>query len=127
MHSLTFGPILLSVYVLSAGIASLHALLTKSDPRSALSWIAVCGLIPFGGVAFYALFGINRVRRPQMTRWATNAQPDSEPAFRAPLAAQARIGDARTQRPLDRGNALETLHDGEEAFPRMLEAIGGAH
>jgi transposase len=26
----------------------LHALLTKPDPRSALSWIAVCSLIPYG-------------------------------------------------------------------------------
>ena len=126
MHSFTFGPILLSAYVLSAAIASLHALLTKSDPRSALSWIAVCSLIPYGGVALYALFGINRVRRPQMTRWATSRQLDSEPAFPAPLAAQARIGAALTRRPLESGNVLETLHDGEEAFPRMLEAIAGA-
>src|SRR5215469_12942697 len=126
MHSLSFGPILLSAYVLSAGIASLHALLTKSDPRSALSWMAVCSVIPYGGVVLYALFGINRVRRPEMTRWATSAQLDSEPAFPAPLAAQARIGAALTRRPLESGNVLETLHDGEEAFPRMLEAIAGA-
>ena len=126
MHSLTFGPILLSVYVLTAGIASLHALLTKSDPRSALSWIAVCSLIPYGGVVLYALFGINRVRRPQMTQWATSAPLGTEPAFAAPLAGQARIGDALTRRPLESGNVLETLHDGEEAFPRMLEAIAAA-
>ena len=126
MHSLTFGPILLSVYVLTAGIASLHALLTKSDPRSALSWIAVCSLIPYGGVVLYALFGINRVRRPQMTQWATSAPLGTEPAFAAPLAGQARIGDALTRRPLESGNVLETLHDGEEAFPRMLAALAAA-
>jgi cardiolipin synthase len=126
MHPLSFGPPLLSAYVLSAGIASLHALLTKSDPRSALSWIAVCSLIPYGGVALYALFGINRVRRPQMARWATQAQRDFQPVFPAALAAQARIGDALTRRPLENGNVLETLHDGEEAFPRMLEGIAAA-
>src|SRR5215831_2214129 len=103
MHSLSFGPIFLSVYVLSAAIASLHALLTKSDPRSALSWIAVCSLIPYGGVALYALFGINRVRRPQMTHWATSAQLDLAAAFPAPLAAQARIGATLTRRPLESG------------------------
>ena len=127
MHPLSFGPILLSTYVLTAAIASLHALLTKSDPRSALSWIAVCSLIPYAGVLLYALFGINRVRRPQMARWARSAQLDSAAAFAPPLAAQARIGAALTRRPLESGNVLETLHDGEEAFPRMLGAIAGAH
>ena len=126
MHLHSSGPIFLSVYLLGAGIASLHALLTKPDPRSALSWIAVCGLIPYGGVALYALFGVNRVRRPQLT-WGAASQPrPSEPAFPASLAAQVRVGDALTRRPLEGGNVLETLHDGEQAFPRMLEAIGSA-
>jgi cardiolipin synthase A/B len=120
------GPIFLSSYILGAGIASLHALLTKADPRSALSWIAVCSLIPYGDVVLYALFGINRVRCPQLA-WRPTTTPDvSPPPFAAPLAAQVRIGDALTRRPLESGNVLETLHDGEQALPRMLEAIAGA-
>jgi cardiolipin synthase len=126
MHWHSSGPIFLSAYLLGAGIASLHALLTKPDPRSALSWIAVCGLIPYAGVALYALFGINRVRRPQLTWGAARAPRASEPALPASLTAQVRIGDALTRRPLESGNMLETLHDGEQAFPRMLEAIASA-
>jgi cardiolipin synthase len=126
MHSYSFGPILLSVYVLSAAVAALHALLTKPDPRSALSWIAVCGLVPYLGVVLYALFGINRVRRPQAVRRASAAPPVAGPEVPPSLEAQVRIGDALTQRPLTSGNALETLHDGEQAFPRMLAAIAGA-
>jgi len=126
MHWHNFGPIFLSAYLLGAGLASLHALLTRPDPRSALSWIAVCGLIPYAGVALYALFGINRIRRPQLTWGAANAVPVAAPAYPPSLAAQVRIGDALTRRPLEGGNALETLHDGEQAFPRMLEAIGSA-
>lgn len=126
MHLHSSGPIFLSTYVLGAGIASLHALLTKTDPRSALSWIAVCSLIPYGGVVLYALFGINRVRRPQLAWGATTTPHASQPPFPASLAAQVRIGDALTRRPLESGNVLETLHDGEQAFPRMLEAIAGA-
>jgi cardiolipin synthase len=125
MHLHSSGPIFLSAYVLGAGIASLHALLTKADPRSALSWIAVCGLIPYAGVALYVLFGINRVRRPQLA-WGTTAPRATEPTFSARLTAQVRVGDALTRRPLEAGNGLETLHDGEQAFPRMLEAIAGA-
>ncbi len=125
MHLPNLGPILLSLYVVSAAIAGLHSLLTKPDPRSALSWIAVCSLIPYVGVVLYALFGINRVRRPQRPRPAPTA---SASACEMPgsLTAQRRIGDALTRRPLTGGNTLETLHDGETAFPRMLSAIDGA-
>ncbi len=126
MHPPTLGPILLSIYAVSAAVAGLHSLLTKPDPRSALSWIAVCSLIPYVGVLLYALFGINRVRRPQPAARAATASAISGEDFSAPLAAQVRIGDALTRRPLTGGNVLETLHDGEMAFPRMLSAIAGA-
>jgi len=126
MHLHSPGPLFLSAYAIGAVVASLHALLTKADPRSALSWIAVCSLIPFAGVVLYLLFGINRVRRPQPAWGATAAPRASDPTFPPHLAAQVRIGDALTRRPLESGNALETLHDGEQAFPRMLEAIAGA-
>ena len=126
MHLHSFGPIFLSAYVLGAGIGSFHALLTKADPRSALSWIAVCSLIPLGGVLLYALLGINRVRRPQLTWGMATAPRASAPPVPAQLAAQVRVGDALTRRPLESGNALETLHDGEQAFPRMLQAIAAA-
>lgn len=126
MHLHSFGPIFLLAYILGAVLASLHALLTKPDPRSALSWIAVCSLIPYGGVVLYALFGINRVRRPQLERASTAAPPDSRPSVPARLTPQVRIGDALTRRPLESGNSIETLHDGEQAFPRMLEAIAAA-
>jgi cardiolipin synthase len=125
MHLHSPGPIFLSVYLLGAGIASLHALLTKADPRSALSWIGVCSLIPFAGVVLYVLFGINRVRRPQPA-WRATVTRTPGPSFPGHLAAQVRIGDALTRRPLESGNVLETLHDGEQAFPRMLEAIADA-
>jgi cardiolipin synthase A/B len=121
LHSL--GPVFLSVYMLGAVLASLHALLTKPDPRSALSWIAVCSLVPYGGVVLYALFGINRVRRPQLVRASTTPQAGSKTLWPPLLAPQVRIGDALTRRPLESGNSMETLHDGEQAFPRMLEAI----
>jgi cardiolipin synthase A/B len=126
MHLHSFAPIFLIAYMLGAVLASLHALLTKPDPRSALSWIAVCSLIPYGGVLVYALFGINRVRRPQLARTSSTAQPGSKPVLPALLAPQVRIGDALTRRPLESGNSIETLHDGEQAFPRMLEAIAAA-
>jgi cardiolipin synthase A/B len=126
MHLHSSGPIFFIAYVLLAGLGSLHALLTKSDPRSALSWIALCCLIPYGGVLLYVLLGINRVRRPQVAPRSSSAPGDSKPTVCSALLAQVRIGDALTRRSLQGGNLLETLHDGEQAFPRMLAAIAEA-
>jgi cardiolipin synthase A/B len=126
MHLYSFGPILLSVYLLSAAIASLHALLTRPDPRSALSWIAICSFVPYGGVVLYVLLGINRVRRPPLAWRATSSPVESQRCVPTSLAAQVRIGDALTRRPLETGNQLRILHDGEEAFPLMLQAIDSA-
>jgi cardiolipin synthase len=116
-------------YALTSVAAALHALLTKSDPRSAIGWIGVACLFPYGGPLLYWLFGINRVRR----RRQPGAAGLEQRAFRAavledsnPLAPQARLGDALTHRSLEPGNSVEPLHNGELAFPRMLQAIAGA-
>lgn len=116
-------------HVASAGAATLHALLTKPDPRSALSWMSVAWLIPFGGPLLYWLFGINRVRRsragafwPELTGGAESMRQGS--TCRPDLA---RVGDTLTGRSLAGGNEIEPLYNGEAAFPRMLQAIGAAH
>lgn len=127
MHTSGLGGwVFLLGYLLTAGLAALHALLTKPDPRSALSWIAVCALVPYGGAILYWLFGINRVReyrKPERTRLPATAVIAPQPPA---LAAQVRIGDALTGRALEDGNAVEPLQNGEIAFPRMLEAIAAA-
>jgi len=130
MHTSSLGGwIFLLGYLLTGAASALHALLTKPDPRSALSWIALCGFVPYGGALLYWLFGINRVRRhhnPVQPRAAPNAALADTSRYPDRLAAQVRVGDALTRRALERGNAIEPLQNGELAFPRMLEAICGA-
>lgn len=122
------GLVTLALYLITGLGSGLHALLTKPDPRSALSWLALCLLVPYGGALLYWLFGINRVRRrqPSTGDWpvATTARADA--LLAGALAAQVRIGDALTHRPLEAGNIIEPLHNGELAFPRMLAAIAEA-
>ena len=61
MHVLNWlGLVLLAVLALGAAG---HALLRKSDSRSALGWVAVCLTFPLAGPILYILFGVNRVRR----------------------------------------------------------------
>ena len=52
-----------ALYALIAAAVTAHALLTKSDVRAALAWIAVAWLSPFFGALLYFVFGINRVTR----------------------------------------------------------------
>jgi cardiolipin synthase A/B len=115
--------------VACAAFASIHALLTKPDPRSAFGWIVMCWLFPIGGPIFYGLFGINRVRARarQLRGIAGNPRaPVRLPNQDAPADHLMRIGDAVTQWSRIAGNAIESLENGENAFPQMLAAIAGA-
>src|SRR5690606_4373283 len=70
--------------------------------------------LPFVGAALYYLFGINRVEtRARMLRGAVSRKS-------APAPSEGEF-------PLLDGNAVEPLHNGEEAYPSMLDAIRRAH
>jgi cardiolipin synthase len=90
-------------------LVTLHALRTKRDVGSAIGWIRLA-------------------RRPPRNRpWASPrviaGGHHSPGAGYAPLAeAVQRL----TGRPLLGGNTLRCLHDGDDAYPAMLEAIGKA-
>ncbi|MDM4773082.1 phospholipase D-like domain-containing protein [Solimonas sp. SE-A11] len=122
-----------------------HALLLKRDPRAAWGWIVVCVMLPFGGVLLYFLFGINRVEtrahrlRPPRHTLGRGVGLDHErdarhrrsvsherPAVPASFEQLARTADVITHRPLLDGNLVEPLHDGEQAYPHMLQAIAQA-
>ncbi len=120
----------------SAGTA-LHALLYKRDPRASLGWIAVCLVFPVFGPLLYLLFGINRVRT-KAKRLGTlkdgaleAVRLAEDKAASQPLVSDAyqglqRISDAVTGLPLVQGNRVGVLHNGEQAYPAMLQAIESA-
>lgn len=123
------GVLLVTAYVGAATTGALHALLTKPDPRSALGWMAICGLVPILGAFLYLLLGVNRVR--PRARQLRRTQPPRTPSFGTPpqdeFAAQlTRIGDALTQRSRLPGNRIVPLENGESAFAAMLAAIDSA-
>jgi cardiolipin synthase len=123
--------------IVSAG----HALLSKRDPKAAIGWIAACILIPFGGPLLYYLFGINRVRtrarklqrRSEMRHGAETGAAGIDDGLTKAVADGAidnqeivHVSDIITERPLLGGNTIEVLHNGEDAYPAMLEAIAQA-
>jgi cardiolipin synthase len=123
------------VIVAVASVSAGHALLSKRDPRAALGWIAVCVLFPLLGPSLYFMLGINRVRTraqklaPERAA-VTAAGRESDSASGQPASPSAsvleRVGRAVSRASLRPGNAVELLHDGERAFPSMLDAIAKA-
>ncbi|MFA4916413.1 MAG: phospholipase D-like domain-containing protein, partial [Syntrophales bacterium] len=116
----------------------LHALLYKRDPMAALGWIAVSILFPLGGPLLYFLFGINRVRTraKKLARRSPfhisieyeRFDDDSEVVVSNHEVATefreiVRLSDAVTRRPIVGGNRIQLLHNGEQAYPVMLDAI----
>lgn len=118
--------------VLSAG----HALLTKRDPRAALGWIVTCLALPGLGALFYWLLGVNRIRtrarelqeQGEGMHWLhVNVPPSAQDVACYPNDDTSRtlitLSDAVTRRPLVSGNQVDILHNGEQTYPAMLDAI----
>lgn len=126
------------VHVLLAVVVSAHIVLTKSDVRAAIGWAGLVWLTPVVGSVFYALFGINRIRRQagRMRRgrilpWTTPASPVLLPRAEVALPGGvppevrplATLVGAMTGADLAAGNTVELLVNGDEAYPAMLGAI----
>lgn len=119
-----------------------HALISKRDPRASMGWIAVCLIFPLFGPLLYFLFGINRIqtkaKKLHQLGPACQTGPDKKDASHRLTAIEilpgpahlyqglVRIADRITLRPLTPGNRIETLCNGEAAYPAMLEAIENA-
>ncbi len=113
-----------------------NALLYKRDPRSALAWIGISLLLPLGGPLLYFAFGVNRIRTRSLRKRfplpidfgyekSDDADmPHIEPAL--PAGPIARASAQISRRPCLPGNAIDLLHNGEQAYPAMVEAIRSA-
>ena len=116
---------------LAAGV-TMHVLLHKRDIGASIGWIGLAWLSPILGSVLYVIFGINRVKRRAIRLY------DAQPATRAagtPAASSMRddhlaplehAGCRITERPIEGGNAIALLRNGDEAYPNMLEAIDAA-
>lgn len=136
-----FWPLLLALIQIAAMAgAAIHAIMTKTDERAAAGWVGLIMLVPFLGWLVYLLIGVNRIeRRALEMRGKKHKTPFPIPAPSADhpghqtipsptpeLASLARFGQQILAEPLEPGNALRILVNGDEAFPAMLEAINNA-
>jgi cardiolipin synthase len=122
--------IVYAIRLLIAVLVTVHVLLTKREVGSSVAWIGLVWLSPILGGLTYFVFGINRVRRRARTllshphRKHRHQPPETgEGAHLRPL--RKGIG-AITGRPVEAGNAVTVLQNGDEAYPAMLSAIAEA-
>lgn len=127
-----------------------HLTRTRRDPVAAMLWIMVTWTLPVIGFFIYLSFGINRVAAKTWKTESSNLKFYTERSAREseelPLnywrsirAAVSRqpehpvaceidktIASQLTDHPLLGGNKIDLLITGDEAFPRMMEAIAAA-
>ncbi|MGZ3739626.1 MAG: phospholipase D-like domain-containing protein [Bdellovibrionota bacterium] len=110
---------------LCAIFAACHAVMFKRDSRSAASWVITIVFVPLVGTLLYFWVGINRVRRRARGLRARRASAHERLGINPPAHAHPALTiSARVNRtPLEAGNQVELLVNGEQAYPRMLQAI----
>ena len=134
MHSvLAYGSAaLLPLRTLLALGVTLHVLRTKRDIGASIGWIGLTWLSPAFGAFLYVTLGVNRVRR--LAKRLSSRRPWSSGRHHATdtsmleghLAPLVTALASLTSRPLLGGNAIDCLHNGDNAYPAMLEAIASA-
>lgn len=141
MEILNWASISLSIFL--SFTTSGHALFNQRTPAAALGWVAVCLTFPFGGPIFYFMFGINRVKtrarhlehkRPSSQNLtgeysnAVNIASVSSSRLNMPRSYVqiARISDTVSDFSMVAGNRIDPLHNGEAAYPAMLQTIDAA-
>jgi cardiolipin synthase len=118
------------LFVLAAS-AAIHALLNKSDSRSAFGWIAVSLIFPLFGPVLYFLFGINRTenRAVRLDYYSRKRNFDSrhhQTHIIKSLKNVQNVAHQLTKLPSVGGNSVEVLYSGSQAYPAMLKAIHSA-
>jgi len=124
--------------LLAATLASVHALLNKRDHRAAALWLGFIWLMPVAGPVLYIAFGVNRIRRHAQSLRVGRGPSDAPLRLIPDEAYDSRSIEARHMRmlaevvdrvagqPLQGGNRVQALINGDEAFPAMLAAIESA-
>ena len=130
--------VVVSVSLLGGVAAFVHVLLSHRDHRSASYWAALIVLSPLLAPLLYLFLGINIVRRRGKSYRSEGREPWHDPVPVNPLPFAPDSHAMRDHQllavTLDKvsrfcfrhGNEVRTLRNGEEAMPRMLEAIRGA-
>lgn len=136
-----WSPLASALTVLLSVLASAHVVLHKRDSRAAVAWVGFIWFVPILGAASYGLLGINRIRRKAVDQRAVYLLTSGTGETAVPtapteeaslphrvrhLSTLARLVDRVAGRPLLKGNAVQPLVNGDQAYPSMISAIEAA-
>jgi cardiolipin synthase len=140
LQDLTFAGI---AHVVLGVALSLHVLLNKHRPVSAVLWLGILWAFPFLGAVVYLCFGIDQVERGAAARDACRRiqrelglPPAADPASALVPAGPVPGGrgvevlavTSHGRREIARmgGNRVRLLVDGDELYPELADAIDAA-
>jgi cardiolipin synthase A/B len=130
IEGVTSSAVISLAHILLALGVTAHVLLNKRGEGSAIAWIGLAWLAPILGSILYLLFGVNRVRRRALSLRRGAATPRVAPPQAAArddhLVPLEYAGQRITQRPVQSGNAIAILRNGDEAYPKMIAVIDAA-
>ena len=127
--------------LLTALLASGHAVIWKRDSRAAALWVGFIWLLPLVGAVLYFILGVNRIKRRaillrgNLERYCTKQTLEVcsgeqlatlLPAASLHLTSLACATSKFLARPLLPGNRVKPLFNGDAAYPAMLDAIASA-
>ena len=130
---------IVAAWLALACFAAGHAIMNKRDPRSAAIWAFMSFALPFVGPWLYWGLGINRVQRRAVRHLGRRDRPFDLPYLAdahlrcdvdyeaiGELVSLRAVSERVTRLPMLHGNTIRPLHNGEQAYPRMLDAIARA-
>ena len=127
---------LAGIFLLALQITvTVHILLHKDDVPSAIGWMGLVWLAPVVGSIAYILLGINRIRRKALrlhnygkNLCASTGKTPQELEKEVPPSFWQRLHLGYKTHPqhLSLGNLIKPLINGDEAYPRMCQAIAQA-
>ena len=117
------------VYFVMAALAITHVVLNKKNEGAAVSWLGIIILSPFFGALLYWLFGVNRIRIRALAQKRNPGAGHGSSIAPGPysvsdtLTKRMRVSSKIYPAPYLVGNDVSFLINGDESYPRMLDAI----
>ena len=115
--------------VIAIGV-TIHILLRKREVASAVGWIGLVWFAPIPGAIAYSVLGVNRVKRRARKLRMQDRNPRGRSRRPMPrdsnMAVLGRGIGRMTARSLVADTTVQAYQNGDEAYPRMLQAIAEA-
>lgn len=124
------------VWTVSSVVVTVWIILQRRSPVSTLAWIVLLNLLPVVGLAVYAAFGPQRVKRQRLKHWHRQAVLMSQRDLRTLLAHRpepprwaqqhSRLIEASCGLPVCSAYGVELLASGGAKLDALLHEIAGA-